>query len=230
MLNNPVYKNFFNKIYKYRFYLLLISLLSNFFLPPFQINPLINTILKTILISFLILTGANFIKKDNGKLRKICFYFGLVNIILAILLDFLPENNKTLFAQHLLLMLFFIVITVNLIQQIFTIDKVTWDVIVGSFNGYILLGISSYFLLVLVEIANPGSLSGLNGNMNEKYSQIFYFAFVCLTTVGFGDILPTKVISQKICILTSVTGQLYIAVVVAILISRFLSHKKNSQP
>jgi len=85
-----------------------------------------------------------------------------------------------------------------------------------------LLGIISSFIFSLIEISIPHSLSGLSTDFNKKNGQLFYYAFTCLTTLGFGDILPLNTVSQKLSVFTAAIGQFYIAVVVAILISRFL--------
>ena len=55
------------------------------------------------------------------------------------------------------------------------------------------------------------------------FSKINYFAFICLTTVGFGDITPVQPIARMLAVTTAVVGQLYLAVVMGILIGRFSS-------
>ena len=42
-----------------------------------------------------------------------------------------------------------------------------------------------------------------------------------------GDILPANIITQRVSIITAIIGQFYIAIVVAILISRYLQFKKE---
>jgi cobalt/nickel transport system permease protein len=114
-----------------------------------------------------------------------------------------------------------------LVLQIYRINEVTKDVIIGSFCGYLLIGICSFFLFVLIDIHEPNSLSGLSLDSNLRIPQIFYFAFTCLTTLGFGDISATTIISQKLAVFTAAIGQFYIAVIVAILVSRLLHITNN---
>ena len=55
------------------------------------------------------------------------------------------------------------------------------------------------------------------------FSAINYYAFVCLTTVGFGDISPMPPLSRMVSVATSVAGPLYLAAVMGVLIGRFAS-------
>jgi voltage-gated potassium channel len=223
-----IFKTLDDKLYSIRFYLLLITLLLNFFIPPLTSIPLLALIIKLLTTTILLMSGANFIQRGKRKLRNLWFLFGIVNIVIAIVSEMNPENVNIAFARYILLFSFFIVITVSLIQQIFSIKNVTVDVIIGSFCGYLLIGIISFFTFTLLEYSNVNSISGLSGELSVKITQVFYFTFTCLTTIGFGDILPSTAIAQKVAVLTACVGQFYIAVVVAILVSRFMNTTGNT--
>jgi voltage-gated potassium channel Kch len=47
-----------------------------------------------------------------------------------------------------------------------------------------------------------------------------YFSFVTLTTLGYGDIIPSSQLAKVITIFTSLSGVLYISVFVAALVSK----------
>jgi hypothetical protein len=53
------------------------------------------------------------------------------------------------------------------------------------------------------------------------FTRINYFAFVSLTTVGYGDIVPVRRLAQMTSVSLSVVGPLYLAMVMGLLISRF---------
>ena len=89
--------------------------------------------------------------------------------------------------------------------------------------------IISFFLFALIDYSHTDAFSGLSSDPTLRISQIFYFTFVCLNTIGFGEILPTNMLSQKVVIFTTSVGQFYIAVVVAILISRFMNSSKAGE-
>ena len=53
-----------------------------------------------------------------------------------------------------------------------------------------------------------------------------YYSFVTLTTVGFGDVTPLSIPARTLSWVEAVTGQLYLAVLIAGLISALVA--KNS--
>jgi hypothetical protein len=209
-------------LYTYRFHLLLITLLLNFFVAPFATFRILTAVIRIFTTTCLLLSGANFIQKEKRNLRNAWFSFGLINIAVAFATNIFPSFYLLESLQYFLMFLFFVVITVNLIQQIISINEVDMDVLIGAFCGYLLVGVICFFVIFIVNAAMPEAYSGVSSNIHERNSDLFYFAFTCLTTLGFGDILPVVNLSQKIAVFTAAIGQFYIAVVVALLISRFM--------
>ena len=58
--------------------------------------------------------------------------------------------------------------------------------------------------------------------------ELFYYSFVTLTTLGYGDIGPTSEAARSLVITQAVVGQLYLVVLVASLVGMFLNQR--SQP
>jgi voltage-gated potassium channel Kch len=50
-------------------------------------------------------------------------------------------------------------------------------------------------------------------------SRLIYFSFVTMTTVGYGDITPQSVVAGNLAILQALTGQIYLVVILARLVS-----------
>ena len=55
----------------------------------------------------------------------------------------------------------------------------------------------------------------------------FYFSFVTLSTVGYGDITPVSRIARWLAALEAMTGLLYVAVLIALLVSLYSSPKSD---
>ncbi len=53
---------------------------------------------------------------------------------------------------------------------------------------------------------------------HERLAQLIYFSMCTLTTVGYGDIVPVARFARTLAWLEAVTGQLYLAILVARLV------------
>lgn len=115
--------------------------------------------------------------------------------------------------------------------------RVDGTTMAGATAGYLLMGLTGGLLLTLLAGMVPGgfrdSVSGQSISLppisslaeatlawDHHFQQINYFAFVSLTTVGYGDITPSVPILQLASVSLSVLGPLYLAVVLGVLISR----------
>ncbi len=125
---------------------------------------------------------------------------------------------------------------VRLVQSLSQERKVTSGLLMGAAAGYLLLGLTAGLVMSGVETIQPGSFEPLNilkesANspnasvlvLMRAFADINYFAFICLTTVGFGDIEPMLPLSRMLAVATGIIGPLYLAVVMGVLISRYTS-------
>jgi voltage-gated potassium channel Kch len=54
--------------------------------------------------------------------------------------------------------------------------------------------------------------------------EAFYFSFVTLSTVGYGDITPVSHAARMLAVVEAMTGLLYVAVLIARLVSMYSTH------
>ena len=118
-----------------------------------------------------------------------------------------------------LTLIFFIIIVVKLIIQIAGVKQVTAQVILEAINSYLLLGMSFAIIIALIISIDPQAFS---------FSEIMYFGFVTMTTLGYGDIVPLSPIAKSAAMLAAVGGQIYIAVIIALLVGKYASSGANS--
>ncbi|MFM8524024.1 MAG: potassium channel family protein [Cyanobacteriota bacterium] len=132
--------------------------------------------------------------------------------------------------------------SVRLVRLLAIERQVNGRVLMGAVAGYLLIGITAGLLLGVLETIHPGSfraidaqngshlLDGqLQGRANLQvwqldFERLTYFAFVTITTVGFGDISPVTPQAQMMSVMFAVIGPIYIAVVMGVLISRLTIH------
>ena len=121
---------------------------------------------------------------------------------------------------------------IRLVTRLASTKRVTEALLMGATAGYLHIGLTAGLVMSALETIQPGSFEPLDlTNFSDTsvlasariFSAINYFAFVCLTTVGFGDISPVLPLARMVSVATSVAGPLYLAAVMGVLIGRYAS-------
>ena len=128
-----------------------------------------------------------------------------------------------------------------MIQSLAAHAQVSRPLLMGAIAGYLHLVLTAGLVMGAVETIQPGSFQPLeltkaalaSGDLSViessgAFAEINYFAFVCLTTVGFGDINPALPLARMLSVVTSIAGPLYLAVVMGVLIGRFAGSAQSS--
>ncbi len=151
---------------------------------------------------------------------------GVVFSILAALLDSTLFQYCFLFA----LMGFLLVGIAHTIKQVALGSEVSLNRLVGAICVYLLLGVIWGLAYSILELAVPGSFAGFDAWRDRSLdSEWLYFSFVTMTTLGYGDLLPISATARALAYLQAVFGQFYIAVLVAGLVSAYISHRQHAE-
>ena len=114
-----------------------------------------------------------------------------------------------------------------LLTRILRQQDVTTDTIYGGICVYLLAGVVWAYGYDLIETVVPGSFRFGEGPLPEGFSPLaqaersrrfFFFSFVTLTTLGYGDIAPITHQARAIAILEAVVGPLFLAIFIARLV------------
>jgi voltage-gated potassium channel len=109
-----------------------------------------------------------------------------------------------------------------IMRSLVKVKKVFLDEIIGTFNIYLIIGYLWSYVYVLIELIKPASFRPLIPE-DSLGVHFLYFSFITLTTVGFGDTVPTTPLAQMFVILEAMLGQFYVAVIVAYLVSMYIT-------
>jgi voltage-gated potassium channel Kch len=125
--------------------------------------------------------------------------------------------------SRFLIILFFAFVVVILIFQIARTKEVSTQVILSSINGYLLLGLVYSLLLGVINKIHPEAFNfpEVVSSTINRTSDYIYYGFVTFTTLGYGDISPQIPVARSMAILTSVSGQIYLAVIIALLVGKY---------
>jgi hypothetical protein len=95
----------------------------------------------------------------------------------------------------------------------------------GAIAVYLLLGFTWAQAYELVGLWHPGAFAGA---ANGEVSQLLtYYSFVTLTTMGYGDIMPVHPLARALAVLEALTGQLYLTILLARLVSLELRSRQG---
>jgi voltage-gated potassium channel len=132
-------------------------------------------------------------------------------------------------AGHAIGALFFVAVAGKIIQSVLVSQELTLDSIFGAICGYLLLGVACALTYAMIYAANPESFQlddSVWPQMEQgEYSRsiFIYYSFVTLTTVGYGDVTPMSPSARTLSWVEAMTGQMYLAVLVAGLISSLVA-------
>jgi voltage-gated potassium channel len=128
---------------------------------------------------------------------------------------------------------FLAICTASILFDVILYAKVTVETLRGVVCAYFMIAFLFAFAYYLVEFLLPGSFHLLARDVSfvafsRNLSEMMYFSFVTLLTIGFGDITPLRDISQTLVVIEGIIGQFYIAILVARIVSiySFYSDKK----
>ncbi len=139
----------------------------------------------------------------------------VVGVASAVLVGF--EQTSVLgaigaFGQAAVLM----AILLAVVRRVLAHDRVGLPTILGAISAYVLIGM----VFAWIYLAMYGIFDGPILDPDEAGLPTYY-SFVVLTTLGFGDITPVDDLVQRLTALEAMTGQIFLATLVARLVSMY---------
>ncbi len=196
------------------------------------IHPFINSMdsddwIIDVLLSILIVSGITSLKFRREKFIRLS-YFGLFTFTL-IWINHFVNSLETKLLSFVVLVVFLIYITYSMIYYVARNRDVTPILILNAINSYLLMGIIGALLFILTDVAYERlfdiSISAINFGYtnNPIFFDYIYYSFITLTTVGYGDATPVIPLTRSLAMLVSLSGQLYLTILIAMLVGKYLS-------
>jgi len=124
---------------------------------------------------------------------------------------------------------YYILVFISIMRYVIDETPITSDKLAGALSSYILIGIIWTFIYSLFFLMDPANFSFSNPTISESHNWVMYFSFTTLTTLGYGDITPTSTAVQNYSVIEALFGQVFLAVVIARLVSLQILHKTNEK-
>ena len=226
-------------MHRHRFDLLLAALVLLLFAMPIVRllglgSSVVTSRVVTVVVFTAMLIAAVYAVRQSRRSVTVALLLGAPAFVLQGLSAWL-DGEALLIAAHLSVIAFLGYVVVVILKFLFTEKRVTSNVIYASLCVYLLLGVTwaeGYSLLEVVEpgsfrFAYPEDMATARMRFGGEHSLLpLYYSFVTMTTLGYGDVVPVSSASRMLAAIEAVTGQLYLAVLVARLVGLHISQTK----
>lgn len=120
------------------------------------------------------------------------------------------------------------VLTAVVLAKVLRRGHVTVHRIQGAVAAYLLLGLVWAGIYEGLALYDPSAFVGSGASEGSvKSADWIYFSFVALTTTGYGDITPVHPVARSLVVAESLTGQLYLAILISRLVALELQSKRS---
>ncbi len=115
-------------------------------------------------------------------------------------------------------------VMVTIFRRIFRFERVTSSTIFGALCIYLMLGFSFTNLYLFVAKLQPWAFyltPGVNVHKTAQYSDIVYFSFGSMTSLGSSGVVPVSLSVRSLSSVEAILGLLYLAVLVSRLVGMY---------
>jgi hypothetical protein len=204
------------------FFYLLVSLVLFLVLYPYVEGRIIGAVFLSLLNSAIPISGVYAVSTNSGHFF-IAMCLGVPTLVRnwqdLLAIPFLPDTTGLLFP-----LLFYTFTIVVLLSRILQDEEVTADTLCGAACVYLLMGLAWMTAFQLIESLHPGAFhinpaQNVDGIVN--WSDLLFYSFATLTTLGYGDVTPITSPARSLATLEAVTGVLYVAFLIARLVGLY---------
>ena len=193
--------------------------------------------IDTVLITLVLIAGVLAVGRSHRTL-----VLAVVLVLPAVVTRWVGHFWPGLIPQHfhpIAALVFIGFVEFQLLHFIFRARRVNSEVLCAGISGYLLLGILWMLAYRVVSLVNPvdpthpGAFAFTVGPATaHSLSQFeaYYFSFITLSTVGYGDIAPLTNGARTLAMTEAMTGTIYMAVLISRLVSLYSSEKQDASP
>ena len=207
---------------RYRHIHLLVALLLLLIVRPFIEAEMMSVSLVDVLLTLTLVTAA---LATTEYLFQRIIVIGLVGLTMGIRIATVDTSEPVWrIVSAGLTAAFLGYVTLAILRDVFLRSSaVSTDTICGALSAYLLLGFLWSFAYSILELAVPGSFDFSRtidfDPGGAEFDRFIGFSFITLTTLGYGNIVPTTHQGDALASGEALVAQLYLTVLVARLVA-----------
>ena len=232
--------NYFQRARTDPFLFLFVSLIGTYALSPL-IKPgqMLLQILNSLLILCVLAFGVRAAASERIGALMVSALAAPVFVIH--LTSFEYSGLLLIVAGHAFAILFLGYVGVTILGHVLQAGRVTSEKIHAAACVYLLVAYTWAYVFALIECVTPGSFDFLaaayaasDGSAaasfpSQEFSQLVYFSFVTITTLGYGDVTPIAPLPRVLATIEALIGQFYIAILLARLVALQIAHSAETK-
>jgi voltage-gated potassium channel len=164
---------------------------------------------------------------DRRRHRHAAFALAAVSV-LANGVTF-PRGGVPLWVGNAATLSFLAFTTYLVLRTVITSAEVTPDVISGALASYVMIGLTWAIAFGIVEARWSGSIRFAADSHAASFSDLLYFSYVTLLTIGYGDVTPVSSAARTLAVLEGLAGMTFTTVLLAVLVAKLLLSDRSSR-
>jgi len=217
---------------KLGFVFLLTCLIATLLIPAYFDHPLMGGLVTNITLSVTLLSGLYLVAYQLKELL-----IGILLVIPVLLTswgDSLLPTPWNVYIANSFYVIFLCYICVLIGRFLFESSRISLDMILASICLYLLIGLIWAFIYQVIETSDPGAFKFVTIDAMQMEAvrymrgQFAYYSYVTLSTLGYGDITPVSRVARSWAVLETLSGQFYLAVVIARLVGLYITQNTKS--
>lgn len=205
--------------------LLLIALAALFILIPMFGGSPVGRFVSDVLVSGILLLGlhTSHVRRRGWHLALMIASINVVTAAFALFVgSWLAAVVSNASSGALLL-----VTPAVVVRRIMSHRVVAAETILGAICVYLMIGLAFAFVYLVVGQVSDQPI--LLGNPDGTTPNYLYFSYVTMTTLGYGDLRPATTAMQSLAVVEVLTGQLFLAIAIARLVSTFRLERAQAE-
>lgn len=175
-----------------------------------------------VVINYTLIIIASSLLASKIKTRLVTYILGALSLIF-IWCEYTYGNHQNLqWGRLLSSLLLFTNFCILLVKQLLQIKAVNLSFIMGPLLGFLYLGIIGGILFEITHLLDDTAFM-----LPHDYSGyiFYYFSFISITTVGYGDVTPLTPSAQSLTMVLNIIGQFYLAIVIGVFVGKYINVK-----
>jgi FtsH-binding integral membrane protein len=211
---------FWRKYHRRRYAILFYTLLLTLLVIPIATTLGLHPLIPKVLIGFALCAAVMPSAQKRTRLALFICVLLLVSARIGSDEGYVPVNGGLLLAAVGFTGL---LATAKTLEFVVKSKSVTSETLYAALSTYLLAGIFFGQIFWSLELMHEGSLIGPDPVTD---AVTLYYSFITLATLGYGDFVPRTDIARGVASFEVISGQLFLAVMIARLIGVFVPQRK----